>query len=190
MTTAPALRAPFPCALDVVLAQLAAGALRVDAGGTIWRVGVVRANDVGPVPPRRAENAGGNGYLRVTVGLPGGRTGSVMAHRIVWIVLRGPIPDGLQVNHRDLNKRNNHPDNLELVTGAENVRHALAHGVARSWSKRGRTGEWRPGKAVVSDAQVAAIRVRRAAGALLKDIAAEFGIAISHAHRLCAGVNS
>jgi len=72
---------------------------------------------------RRAEAVGRGGYLQVLV-RENYRAFAVKAHRLVWIVLRGPIPDGLQINHRDGDKRHNHPDNLELMTSKQNCLHA------------------------------------------------------------------
>lgn len=46
----------------------------------------------------------------------------VMVHRIIWIMRHGEIPDGLQINHIDLNKLNNEDTNMELVTNAVNCR--------------------------------------------------------------------
>ena len=41
----------------------------------------------------------------------------------------GPIPDGLEINHIDEDKKNNAPGNLEAVTHVENVRHGT--GISR-----------------------------------------------------------
>lgn len=46
-----------------------------------------------------------------------------MAHRVVWIALHGFIPPGLQINHINRRRWDNHPDNLELVTPAGHARH-------------------------------------------------------------------
>lgn len=130
--SAPALRAPFPWSgdvLDLALRYVTAGLLRVDPDGAVWRVAVLRRGAVRAVAPRRAESVGSKGYLRIVLGVPGRReTCSVAAHRVVYAALVGPIERGLQINHRDLNKQNNHPSNLEVVSGAENIRHSYAHG--------------------------------------------------------------
>ena len=52
-------------------------------------------------------------------------------HRMVWTMFRGPIPYGLQLDHLDFDKSNNHIANLELVTQHENTK--------RYWDKRNNT---------------------------------------------------
>lgn len=42
-------------------------------------------------------------------------------HRCIWIWHNGSIPDGLQVDHIDADKRNNRIDNLQLLTPSENT---------------------------------------------------------------------
>ena len=44
-------------------------------------------------------------------------------HRLVWETYNGTIPEGYQINHKDLDKTNNHIDNLELVTLQQNIQH-------------------------------------------------------------------
>lgn len=93
------------------LALLRSGALLVDDAGAIWRHG------------RRAEELNtrtGYGMVRVTFN-PIRRA---MAHRVVWLSIHETIPDGLEVNHRNLRRWDNRPENLELVTSGGNSRHA------------------------------------------------------------------
>ena len=49
----------------------------------------------------------------------------VLAHRVVWIDANGPIPDDLQINHRNRIRRDNRLSNLEVVTARENIGHAF-----------------------------------------------------------------
>jgi hypothetical protein len=44
-------------------------------------------------------------------------------HRQVYADHHGPIPEGFDVHHRDENKGNNAPDNLELLTRGAHTRH-------------------------------------------------------------------
>lgn len=59
--------------------------------------------------------AGPDGYYKVHLGVR-----YVMAHRVVWELHNGPIPAGLEVDHRDLNKQNNRIENLRLATRSDN----------------------------------------------------------------------
>lgn len=43
-------------------------------------------------------------------------------HRLAWADLRGPIPDGLQIDHLCRNKACVNPWHMELVTAAVNIR--------------------------------------------------------------------
>lgn len=114
-------------ALLRALAMVKIGVLAVDSRGRVWRRRRILANgEVRPIRRRRAENEGGGGYLRITW-REGARIVQVMAHRLVFAVSTGTIPpDDLQINHKDLNRRNNHPANLELVTQSQNIRHRIA----------------------------------------------------------------
>lgn len=46
------------------------------------------------------------------------------SHRIIWQILRGEIPKGMQIDHIDGNRQNNLISNLRVVTKAENTRNA------------------------------------------------------------------
>lgn len=42
-------------------------------------------------------------------------------HRLVWLAFKGPIPEGMEINHLDECKTNNNLENLSLVTRTENM---------------------------------------------------------------------
>ena len=54
------------------------------------------------------------GYLMVAMG---------SVHRVVYETFIGEIPKGLEINHIDNIKSNNHISNLEAVTKSENLKH-------------------------------------------------------------------
>lgn len=113
---------PNEAALQLVLD----GVIEVRADGTVWKLRNLNATRFDG--PRRLETTSKRGYLLVRVNAHG--KGYMMtAHRLVWAVLRGPLGDGLDINHIDGVKTNNRPENLELVTRAENLRHALSTGL-------------------------------------------------------------
>lgn len=169
-------------AMDFAVGLVRNGTLRVDADGSVWRLREVRRGQSRSATPRRAENVGGKGYLRLTLQAPWGKLVQIMAHRLVWEAANGPIPDGLQVNHKDLNRTNNALPNLEVVTASGNIRHSYAAGRRRPWSE---AAEWRPGRARLTPETRTAIVSRRAEGATLPAIAAEFGLSTTHVHRIC-----
>jgi AraC-like DNA-binding protein len=90
------------------------------------------------------------------------RWGSTRVHRIVADAWYGPPPTSQHhVNHKDGDKLNNHPDNLEWVTPTENYVHAMRLGLVRSR---------------FSNDQVRAIRYLRARRVRLIDVSAAVGI--------------
>lgn len=107
-----------------------------------------------------------SGYLQID-----GRSrglGMLSAHRLVWEAAHGPIPDGYEVNHINGVKSDNRIANLELVTHAENIRHAYRTGL------KSNAGERHPG-AKLNVHSVEAIR-RRYPAEPAKALAVEFGI--------------
>jgi len=60
-----------------------------------------------------------NGYIRLAS--TGRRT-----HRVAWELCRGPIPEGMQLDHLCRNRRCMNPNHLEPVTQAENIKRSLA----------------------------------------------------------------
>jgi hypothetical protein len=60
-----------------------------------------------------------SGYAQVSA--KGGRT-TVKVHRLMYELLVGPIPEGMQIDHLCRNRGCVRPDHLEPVSHAENVR--------------------------------------------------------------------
>jgi len=54
---------------------------------------------------------------------------NVRVHRAVAEAFLGKCPDGLVVNHKDGNKKNNNIENLEYITSSENNQHAYDIGL-------------------------------------------------------------
>ena len=89
-------------------------------------------------------------------------------HRIVAAAFLGPCPVGKQVNHRNGIKTDNRVENLEYVTGTENIRHA-----------RDILGKFRGEnnhRAKFTESLVLAIRDDAASGMLQREIADKRGI--------------
>ena len=65
-----------------------------------------------------------NGYYQLGIARDG-RQWFRMVHRLVAAAFIGILPDGMEVNHKDGNKLNNHVTNLEYVTHRQNMEHAM-----------------------------------------------------------------
>jgi hypothetical protein len=66
---------------------------------------------------------GNHGYYQVTCR----KKGTLLAHRVIWEMVHGKIPDGLQVDHIDRCRTNNRMSNLRLVTCQENTVNTAKH---------------------------------------------------------------
>lgn len=105
-----------------------------------------------------------------------------MAHRVIWTWLKGPIPDGMQINHKDLNKQNNRIDNLEVVTADENIQHSYDNGRPKPWNK---AESWRGKDRVTDEQRLEMVRLRQS-GMKLREIAEKFAISVTHTQRIVA----
>lgn len=65
-------------------------------------------------PGRMAGSGDGGGYYQVKVNSIKYRT-----HRIIWSLVNGEIPEGLTIDHKDRNTKNNDIKNLRLATMAQ-----------------------------------------------------------------------
>jgi hypothetical protein len=54
-----------------------------------------------------------------------GKYARVAVHRVMWEAFIGPIPEGLEINHKNLNRADNRLENLELLSHRENIQHAI-----------------------------------------------------------------
>lgn len=75
-------------------------------------------NRKGNPAPRVGDVAGGtrpDGYRYI--GIDGRR---YYAHRLAWLMVYGPIPHGMEIDHMDHNPSNNRIGNLRLVTKSVN----------------------------------------------------------------------
>lgn len=68
------------------------------------------------------------GYLHLSLSC-GERLITKKIHALVALAFIGPRQPGMQINHIDGNKTNNHVSNLEYVTRQQNHTHALANGL-------------------------------------------------------------
>lgn len=154
--------------LDLALRLLDAGILRVDAdAGLVYRKYTTPLYEY--ERPIGALNS--SGYVLLTLAGRGG--GQVYAHRLIWLVATGEtLGDSLVINHKNGVKHDNRIANLELVTNAENIRHAYDTGLAHS-------GE-RHYSAKLSDEDVRRIvALSFAEGTTTSDLAIQYGVSES-----------
>lgn len=145
----------------------ASGKFTVDTQGRVWRGG------------RRAENKAGE-YLQVKVMIAKIRY-YTCAHRLVWHAVKGPIPDGLVVNHKNGVKDDNRPENLEVVSYSQNTKHAHATGLIDQYGERNPACK-------VNDAIVARIRQMYACGGYtMEQVGATFGVSFQYVSRVVRG---
>jgi hypothetical protein len=171
---------------DALIEELAKSTLyRVDFDGSIWSC--LPANGRGRLPDgvwRRAEyfrcvntKKPTDGYLFVHF-----KGQSIRSHRVVYRMLIGPLDPALQINHKNGNKLDNRPENLELVTQSENLKHAYKHGL-NPGSGRGSKNT----NAKLTEDQVREIHRLRAAGVRPSVIGRQFGLNPARISIICAG---
>lgn len=103
-------------------------------------------------------------------------------HSLVAEAFIGPRPDGLIVNHKDFDKRNNAVSNLEYVTYSENTKHAFA---ALKLDFKGENN----GRALLSRMQVRRIRRLYSEGVSQRKLAERFSMSRSAIVAIVRGRN-
>lgn len=117
-----------------------------------------------------------DGYQTVLLG----RRKAQYVHRLVMLAWVGP--SSLVVNHKNGDKQDNRLDNLEYVTHAENLRHALVNGLRTSAAPSGE----RHGQAKLSDAEAARLLALRGQ-ATKQEAASLFGVSRRQVGRIWDG---
>ena len=117
------------------------------------------------------------GYLQASFTIEKRKKRTVKVHRVVALVFIGERPPGMQINHINGNKRDNRAENLEYVTGAENIRHACKNNLydAEKLKESGRRlGALRKQK--LKPEAVRSIRERVASGERASVLSEEYGV--------------
>lgn len=97
---------------------------------------------------KKVYRRGPNGYVEVPKKTDGGKKG-ILSHRLIWMAHNGRlIRPGYEINHKDGDKSNCRPGNLEEATPSQNSIHARQTGLRLSI--KGRRSE----KRLLSDKQV------------------------------------
>lgn len=141
---------------------------RISSG--LWKIDTSTGTVTGQRGPIGSLNSSGYIFLSMSQGT-GKPNQNALAHRVIWESAHGPIPDGLTINHINGIKTDNRLSNLELMTRAENSRHAHRTGLASGASG----GEQHP-MARLTQALVDDIRSRITSGKRQCDVANELGI--------------
>lgn len=104
------------------------GVFEVHSDGTVWKIRRKQQARGGAgwvwvaMTPKRVGHKTPYGHLHYAITV--NRVAhSFWLHRVVWRVLCGDIPEGLEINHKNGDASDNRPENMELVTHTENMRH-------------------------------------------------------------------
>lgn len=139
--------------------------------GQVRRIGKSRGSQVGRILNQTDHKQGYKAISLNAAGVP--RT--FLVHRLVAMAFLGPIPDTLDVNHIDGDKKNNAVANLEYMTRQQNLAHAVRIGLVDNFGENNPTSK-------LTTKQVAEIRANyshggyRVGGKGYKALAAEYGV--------------
>lgn len=126
-------------------------------------------------PRGRIEKTRCGGYRGASFFVKKGKRVTVLQHRLVYICFIGAIPRGMTVNHKDGDKLNNHPANLEVMSLEDNTRHSLyvlGNRYAASPYTRGHLNV----NAKLTPEDVVAMREDYSSGVSYREVAKRYGI--------------
>jgi hypothetical protein len=90
--------------------------------------GYIYSTKYGETPRLRKGTLNQSGYFQLEVSQNRVRKMRTV-HTLIALTYIGERPTGLTINHKDGDKLNNAPSNLEYITFQENIRHAVANGL-------------------------------------------------------------
>ena len=93
------------------------GRYQVSNTGKVKSMNYGRTGAPGIIVPRKNNS----GYQHVCLCNADKKRKNYLVHRLVWETFVSPIPEGLQINHKDENKCNNSLENLEVMTPKQNM---------------------------------------------------------------------
>lgn len=155
--------------------------LEITPQGEIWRIAKRGRNKAVKCKRVRAEHDTG-AYLAIHVMFNRIRL-TTGAHRLIYYHFNGDIPSGMTVNHKNGNKKDNNPNNLELMTHKEQMRHArtvLKIGIRQQDGEKNLMSK-------LTEAQVSEIILRRKNGEKLKEISRDYDISPKYVSELARG---
>lgn len=158
--------------------ELRKGYFRIDNEGRIWRIAIKHpSNEFLKIPKREMKHINNAGYIQIRSRI-NGKDYSCLAHRIIWIYFNGEIPDGFEINHKNGIKTANWPENLELSTKSENLKHAHKTGLKQTLK-----GE-ELSHSKLTNKDVKEIRLRHSQGETQTSIAKEYNIGQQHVSKI------
>lgn len=111
----------------------------------------------------------------------------VLAHRMMFAIVHGEIPDGKLICHACDNPGCVRPTHLWAGTNAENRWDASRKGRLPTGERHHWFGTKGKGRLVLTEWDVKEMRKLRADGLTLRELAERFGISASHAQGICSG---